>query len=360
MKILFVTRSTIFTIPGGDTTQMRNTAKELGKYQIEVEIYDGSTSINYSQFDFLHFFNITRPSIILDQIKKSKLPYVLSPIYVEYDFYKNLPGFSLMKILAKLFGVDGIEYFKITAKYLLRKEKVEFLSYFFLGQKRAIKKVLKNATLLLPNSQSEYDRLLNRYKISLPYEIVPNGVDTTKFGLNLSIKRKEKSVICAALIEPRKNQLNLIKALNNTDFTLTLVGNPAPNHLNYLEECKRVAGANVRIIDSRVPQEELMVLFQESEIHILPSWFETTGLSSLEAAYMECKIVVTKNGDTEEYFSNGVEYCEPGSLVSIKDSIERAHKKPYSNKLKIEIEKKYNWTYAAKCTAKAYERMRNG
>ena len=359
MKVLFVTRSTIFSVPGGDTVQMENTALELKKHNVYVDIYDGKSKIDYSQYDFLHFFNITRPAVILDQIRKSNLPFVLSPIYVEYDFYKELPGFSIMKTLAKVLGKDGIEYSKIIVKHLLGKERVEYFPYFFLGQKRSIKRILKKSSVLLPNSQNEYNRLLGQYGISKPYKVVPNGVDLAKFILQPDIFRKKNSVLCAGLIEPRKNQLNLIKALNNTEFSLTIVGSPAPNHLDYLELCEKEAGANITIISKRLSQEELMLLYQESEVHVLASWFETTGLSSLEAAYMGCKLVVTKCGDTIDYFKDYVEYCKPDSIQLIYDAVVLASKNNFSNILKTKIEEEYNWNYAAKCTFEAYEMMDN-
>jgi glycosyltransferase involved in cell wall biosynthesis len=359
MKVLFVTRSSIFSVPGGDTVQMENTALELKKHNVFVDVYDGESTLDYSQYDFLHFFNITRPAIILDQIKKSNLPFVLSPIYVEYDFYRELPGFGIMKTLVKILGKDGIEYCKILVKHILRKERVEYFPYFFLGQKRSIKRILKRSSVLLPNSQNEYNRILGRYGVSKPYKVVPNGVDLSKFKLHSDIVREKNSVLCAALIEPRKNQLNLIKALNNTKFSLTIVGSPAPNHLDYLELCKKEAGANVKIISKRLPQEDLMLLYQENEVHVLASWFETTGLSSLEAAYMGCKLVVTKCGDTIDYFQDYVEYCKPGSTHSIHEAAVLASENSFSNILKLKIEEKYNWNYAAKCTFDAYEMMDN-
>ena len=122
---------------------------------------------------------------------------------------------------------------------------------------------------------------------------------------------------------------------------------------------QKEAGANITIISKRLPQEELMLLYQESEVHVLASWFETTGLSSLEAAYMGCKLVVTKCGDTIDYFKDYVEYCKHDSIELIYEAVILASKNTFSNILKTKIEEEYNWNYAAKCTFEAYEMMDN-
>ena len=62
-----------------------------------------------------------------------------------------------------------------------------------------------------------------------------------------------------------------------------------------------MASKNVISFD-HIPQQELVQYYQKAKVHILPSWFETTGLSSLEAAAMGCNIVITDKGDTKEYF----------------------------------------------------------
>lgn len=360
MKVLFVSRSTIFTVPGGDTIQMKNTAVELEKLGVEVAFYSESESIDFNEFDVIHFFNITRPSIILSVMEKTDKPFVLSPIFVEYDFYAQLKGFNVMGWCTKLFGFNGIEYIKSTAKHFLGKEKLEYKPYLYLGQKKAIQKVLSKTKILLPNSESEMQRMLSKYAFDLPYMVVPNGVDTSKFVQDASLSRKRKTILCAALIEPRKNQLNLIKAVNGTDYELVCVGSPAPNHLDYLEKCKAIAGSNVKIIDRRIPQEELMKLYQTSEIHVLVSWFETTGLSTLEAAYMGCKIVISKCGDTEDYFKDWAHYAEPDSVESIKNAIDQSHHSEYTEGLKYKIKESYNWVNAAQVTKKAYEKIGHG
>ncbi|MCQ4142446.1 glycosyltransferase family 4 protein [Chryseobacterium sp. EO14] len=353
MKILFINRDTSNTVYGGDTVQMNYTAKALRKLGVEVDINVAFDTKDYSAYDLIHFFNITRPDNILFHMSKAKIPFVVSTILTDYSFYKEVS--SKFRMIAYFFGVDGIEYFKSISKYIFGKEKIRHKRYIFLGQYRSIKKILSTAKYLLPNSENEYQRIQKRYGGDYPFQIIPNGVELDWIVEN-KIMRKPKTVICVARIEPLKNQLNLIKALNNSGFSLTILGKPSPNHKNYYQQCVNEAAHNVRFIES-VSEQDLVSLYAESEIHILPSWFETTGLSSLEAAYFGCKIVVSEKGDVFDYFSGMAEFCKPDDVKSIYKAIEKAHLKEYSNMLRNKIIQEYNWNVAAQKTFAVYNKI---
>jgi glycosyltransferase involved in cell wall biosynthesis len=89
-------------------------------------------------------------------------------------------------------------------------------------------------------------------------------------------------------------------------------------------------------------------------VHVLPSYFETTGLSSLEAAVMGCNIVVTDKGDTRDYFKNDAWYCEPEDPASIRQAVEAAYDAPYNEAFRQRIFQEYTWKRAAEETLKAY------
>jgi glycosyltransferase involved in cell wall biosynthesis len=358
MKVLFISRATIFSVPGGDTVQMEYTAKELMNLGIEVTILDNLSSVEYEKYDLLHFFNLTRPASILFHTRKCNLPYVVSTIFVQYDFYKLQNPWSKMGLATRIFGLDGIEYLKTVAKHFLGIEKLNYLPFLFMGQRNSIKMVLKGAAAILPNSVSEANRVAKIYKVYVESFVVPNGIDFENFEGISSIVRNPNQLICVGQIEPRKNQLNLIKAIKDLNVTLLIIGNSAPNHGNYLEECKELASDNVEFI-SRINQEELVKYYQSSSVHILPSWFETTGLSSLEAAYLGCKVVVSPNGDTQDYFGEYANYCNPGSVNSITKAIENALDRSYSSRLKELIIEEFNWKKTAEKTKNCYESIRN-
>jgi glycosyltransferase involved in cell wall biosynthesis len=104
-----------------------------------------------------------------------------------------------------------------------------------------------------------------------------------------------------------------------------------------------------------IPQEQLLDYYSKAKVHILASWFETTGLSNLEAGAMGCNLVVGRRGDVEEYFEDLVEYCEPDDLKSIRAAIEKSWNKEVSPILQSRIFNNFTWKAAAKITYEAYQ-----
>jgi glycosyltransferase involved in cell wall biosynthesis len=86
---------------------------------------------------------------------------------------------------------------------------------------------------------------------------------------------------------------------------------------------------------------------------------ETPGLSSLEAAAMGCNIVVTRKGDTYDYFEDDAFYCEPDDVNSIKTALDNAFSSPVNPKLKAKIFDNYTWEKTAEETYKAYQKIVN-
>jgi len=356
MKIAVITRSTLYTVKGGDTFQIINTARQLKGLGIDVDIKLAGQPVQYQQYDLLHFFNIVRPADIVCHINKSDKPFVVSPNLVNYHEYDQLYRKGIAGRLFRHLPKNSIEYIKTIARWVQGNDVLATTSYLWKGHKQSIKKILQQAARILPNSKMEYDQL-GEFGAPLPgYTLIPNGIDPALFTWNSSLPKDPGLVLCVARIEGLKNQLNLIKALNNTRYRLVIIGNPAPNQLNYYEACRKLAAANISFIN-QLPQEALTNWYQQAAIHILPSWFETCGLSTLEAAAMGCRVVITDKGYTREYFGNEAAYCDPASPESMLAAVEKAAGTPDTDTLRRKIFEQYTWQQAASKTAAAYKQV---
>jgi glycosyltransferase involved in cell wall biosynthesis len=349
-------RSTLYTSPGGDTTQIEMTAKHLRTLGVFVEIVLADKKIEYGKYDLIHFFNIIRPDDILCHIKKNK-PFVVSTIFVEFTEFDKVARGGISGVLFKILTPWQIEYLKCVARFIMKGDKIKSKYFLFHGQYKSVLHIAKNAKLLLPNSHSEYKRLEKQLQRNFPYKKVVNAIDLDVF--NDSVVENEiykNHVLIVGRIEGGKNQLNVIKALRGTEYQLTMIGKPAANQMSYYRECRKAASnhTNIRFVEEHIEHEELVSIYKAAKVHVLASWFETTGLVSLEAAMMDCNIVVTRKGDTEEYFNNMVHYCQPDDLDSIKNAIVKAYHSPVNHKLKAFIKENYNWDITAKQTLEAY------
>ena len=357
MKIAFIVRPNLYTIAGGDTVQIDQTAKKLRELGVEVNIYLSTSEINYQQYNLLNFFHLTRPAAILWHSSKTTVPFVLSTIYCPYGEYDKYQQKGLRKIFAG-FSEDTKDYLRIISRWMRGRERIPF-NYIWVGQRRSIIKVLDKTSCILPNSQSEFSRIIKCYPAKVKCALITNGVNPERFPYDDTIKKDDKLIICVGRIEHRKNQLNLIKALNNTPYTLALIGAPSPNQPGYYQQCREAAAENIKFLD-RLPHEQMLGYYQKAKVHVLASWFETTGLSSLEAAVMRCNIVVTEKGDTKEYFAADAFYCDPASPQSIKKAVDAASSAVFNPSLLNRVLTMHTWQIAAEQTLQAYQEVLSG
>lgn len=356
IKVAFISRATLFTSPGGDTRQIEQTALGLKNKGVHVDIYLSVDKIDYSKYDLLHFFNIIRPADIIHHVRRSKKPYVVSTIFVEYGNVKEEKK-NAVSLVKSVVSDSMLEYIKAIARAIKNGEKIVSSEYLLWGHSKSVRWVAKNAACLLPNSQSEYNRFTKKYGVTNNVVVVPNGINTSVVNKHYPAdERYKNAILCMGRIESRKNQLNLIRALNNTQYQLYIHGKPSPNNIAYYEQCKSEAAPNVHILDW-LQDDELYTAYSNAKVHVLPSYFETTGLSSLEAAVMGCNIVVTDRGDTKDYFGDNAWYCDPDSVASIKEEIEKAYAAPYDPAFKEHILRYFTWDEAAVQTLKAYNQI---
>lgn len=367
IKVLFQTRINIYYSPGGDLIQIENTQKYLQKLGVKV---DFSTKLepDLKEYDLVHLFNLMSPEDIYIQYKnavKQCKKIVISTIYGLYtEFEKNARGGIFQFFSNYCFSPYQI----LTIKSLLRdltKKKIHrgYFLMLYKGSYSLMKEIIEYSDMLLPNSEKEALRIQNEFNLNIKnkYRVIPNSVNTTIFNDNLSekedsFKEFKDCILCVARIEGRKSILNLMRAVKDLPYKLVFVGNFSQNQKKYVRKVKKEAGKNVFFLSSR-SQQELKILYHRAKVHALVSWMETPGLSSLEAAVMNCNLVITKKGDTEEYFGNKAFYCEPNDVESIKNAIIEAYTAPINIELKEKILKHYTWEQTAQKTKNAYEEV---
>ena len=357
MKIAFISRASLFKNKGGDTVQIIQTAAHLRKLGARVDIFLADEKPDYTDYHLIHFFNIIRPDDILPHIFRTDKPFVVSTIFVDYSEYEKKARQGVSGVFFKWASPDFIEYLKALARSLTSEAKIKSSYYLFHGQRRSIQQIVKKSAMLLPNSQSEYNRFLNSYGVPQRHRVIPNGIDASLFQpQSPDIKRESDLILCVARIEGLKNQLNLIRALANTSFRLIIIGAKSTNQKKYYEKCRQEATPNVQFIDF-LEQASLLDYYKKAKVHVLPSWFETTGLSSLEAAAMGCNIVTTRKGDAYEYFKDYAYYCDPASVESILNAIQLAATSDIPAGLSTMVLERYTWEVAAERTLAAYREI---
>lgn len=330
MKVLFFARSNLMKNKAGDTIQVQKTQEYLRKMGVETKL-EMSPVADLSSYDIVHLFNNNNPGEL------------------------NLQ-FYCCKQQGKKTALSTI-YWDMT-EYLKMDENTSTPIDWWHGVNSRKKEIFQKTDLLLPNSEGEYQRLAQDLKIHNRYHVVPNGVD--KFFLRgkaetfINKFKISNFVLCVGRVAHRKNQLALVRALNGTGIPMVFIG--SQNNRSYVKRCREEADSNTYFINE-IPHHVLPGAYAAARIHVLPSWFETPGLASLEAALSGCNVVVTPGGTTREYFGNLVDYCDPSNVDSIREAVLSSLEKDPDPKLKDHVLQNFTWEKTAWETLRAYEML---
>lgn len=357
MNILFLTRNSIESLSGGDKFQILNTKTALEQLGVTVTV-SNAKKLNLSGVDIVHVFNPSQISTApLYAAHSAGIPVVVSTIHWDMREYYR----AMFTVNREYLSIRPPQYLRYYATSQLKS-----LLYNYVWNPhttRKLRKVFQHADLLLPNSTAEANLLMNDFAIPSGH-IVPvvNGFDTTlaksaTAGQFKKMYNLGDFVLCAGRIEYRKNQLALIKALMDEPYTLVFIGRPLdPGYMALCTALGKRRGRTVFI--NHMDQRQLFNAYRDAHVHALVSWYETPGLSSLEAASVGTNIVVTRGGCTEEYFGADAVYCEPDDLTSIRHAIQQTWDKPRSDTLPKRIASTYTWSETGRQTLAAYQRAK--
>ena len=336
-------------IPGGHRVQIDQTSRHLRELGVDIHVsFDEMPSLG--EFDLVHGFGLGPMEI--RRCRRQGIVVALSTIYCSRDFYvgRHIPSNIFAEWQHR--GRMGLVLFR-SALQGQHLDKCEA----FVKRLQNMRVAYEMADLLLPNSEMEASNIKRELTVTTPYHVVPNAVDHKMFGFSLNEHSVRDHILYVGRFEPHKNQLGLIEAMRGSDIPVRIVGPPHPDHSAYYEHCKRRATKNITIQPS-VPHEELPSIYKKARVHVLPSWFETTGLVSLEAALCGCNIVTTERGYARDYFQDMTWYCNPADPRSIRQAVEAAFQAPYRSELHDRILKNYTWEHTARETLEGYKKIR--
>ena len=172
--------------------------------------------------------------------------------------------------------------------------------------------IWRNARRVVANS-SGLKKLALKTKPDQKIDIIYNGVDADRFKPRYN-KNKKLKIICVSRLVQRKGIEYLIKAVENLDVELIIIGKG--NQEDYL---KKIASKNVKFL-GYVAHSELNKYYSEADIFALPSLNEGMSNTIMEAMASGLPIITTNTGGTKELIKDN------GFVVKMKDSevIEKA------------------------------------
>ena len=376
MKILLVNHGKAGEYGGGDGVQVRETAKRLLQRGHQVVSINSDTP-DPRGFDLVHIFNSRLLNSIKQQItacQAADTPVVVSPIWVSIRkvFWGTRCSDAVIEALIKDPGAasnDQLEKLK-QRKIVLTLPggtiDANGSGTIQMNWIDEVGKLLRQVDGLLPNSWMELKAVQHdMHWCGDNFEVAHIGADPKVFlDADPGPFREHTGiqgpfVVQAGRIEPAKNQLMLCLALQKSSFPVVLIGS-SKEWPDYAESCQQLLGDRLTIID-HIPQPLLASAFAASSVHVLPSWMETCGLVTLEAALTGVPVVGSTFGHELEYLKGDCWWCDPADPTSIRRAVEAAWQAGRSDerpiRLKRRILEEFNWDRTTDATERLYRRV---
>ncbi|MDA1060741.1 MAG: glycosyltransferase [bacterium] len=369
MKVLMQCRIDIFTKRGGDTIQMEKPIPFLKDMGVEVTI-STQCDMDVTDYDLVHLTGITRVHETYSQLKNAerfKKPVVLTPMYnskEDYDFYIRYGNDSLAAKLYKIFPSYDLYQQIRTAHFCVANR--DFRNAFMqlaVGYKKQQEYVLKNTTMLIPNSSMELSAINKELGYTgMANMIVFSGVEIEKDLLDISQDiffnkyALRDFVMVMGRIEPLKNQVKLMEAMVGTDIHIVFLGGFTKEHPGYCNKFREMIEAHKHFhYLGFVEREILFSAMKNARVVAAPSWCEIVGFTALEGGLMGVNAVMTERGFGRPYFGDDVWYCNPNDIVSIRKAVLDAYSSPRNrNNFRERIFQEFTWEKASIALHAAY------
>lgn len=221
---------------------------------------------------------------------------------------------------------------------------------------------------------SDHWRMALKNDYNLDSVVARNGIDMSEFSHMPERSTVVPTILFVGGLEPRKGLEFLVLSLSrireeHPDARLCVVAKSGFRGVDNVEWFERLADrARVQdAIDFResVGQDELIQLYSDADVVVLPSRNEGWGLSLMEAMACERPVVASRVGGIPELVrdeEDGI-LVEPGDLRSLGDAITRLLSDPGLRKRMGASGKKrvegYSWEDTARVTIEEYERALN-
>ncbi|MDP2928957.1 MAG: glycosyltransferase [Candidatus Omnitrophota bacterium] len=343
IRVAFFVYPSAFQNIGGGEMLLLKTKEYLEKEGVSCKLFD-IWNDKLDNFDILHVVGAVKCCLGLMETARNKgVKIVLDPVF-----------FSTFQRALHEYGPIG-RRIEACARHLTKAVFPYFPS--------ARRKMMLLSDAVIPNSYVELAQLKRLFGIpEQKMRVIQNCVDPDfEYGdkeLFISKYKLKDFILSVGRIEPRKNQLNLIKALKGSGLPLLIIGDPVSDYMDYYEACKRSGGKDVIFI-SRIDHGDPMLksAYKACSSFVSQGWFETPGLAALEAGLAGAKVATTYGGCTREYFKDLVEYFNPSDIKGIRCAIDKALHGEHTTDLRDHIRKNLLWSIAARKNIEVYNKI---
>lgn len=226
------------------------------------------------------------------------------------------------KPIKKIVTIHDLIFVRFPEYYSFFDRKIHFWKF---------KKAAESADLIIAISEQTKQDIIKylkvpEHKIHVIYQgchnsfkefIFPEFLENTKTKFNLP----ERFILNVGTIEPRKNLINVVKALKDSEIPLVVVGKKQKNYFTKIENFLTKNKVNVQFLEN-VDMHELAAIYRMADIFIYPSFFEGFGIPVIEALFSGTPVISSNVSCLPEAGGKDSLYVNPKSVDDIKAKIQ--------------------------------------
>jgi glycosyltransferase involved in cell wall biosynthesis len=170
----------------------------------------------------------------------------------------------------------------------------------------------------------------------------------------------DRRCLSVARFEARKNQREVAVACRSRTVPALFIGRRSPVEPMYLDEVAREAGPLAQVWED-APLEVVRWAFAVSDVHVLASRHETTGMVSLEAAASGCRPVAIEQPTAREYLDPLAVLAASPSPSDLELAIEAAFARGRLSSAELElVRREKSWAGFADRHLQIFDSMISG
>lgn len=245
---------------------------------------------------------------------------------INADIFHGLSGELPLKWtekpIKKIVTIHDLIFMRFPQYYSFFDRKIHFWKF---------KKAAEQADLIIAISEQTKQDIIHylevpESKIKVIYQGCHKAFKENKCAQFLnSIKEKynlpERFILNVGTIEERKNLLNIVKAIQETEISLVVIGKKT----KYFKKVQNFIDKNALqkqvLFLENVSMEELAAIYKLADIFVYPSFFEGFGIPIIEALFSETVVITSNLSCLPEAGGEDSVYINPHHFEDIKAKI---------------------------------------
>jgi glycosyltransferase involved in cell wall biosynthesis len=282
LKILLTTYSTAYLTSGGGEVEIIRTAEMLRGASALVDIY-GPASRPLKFYDFIIHFSVEASGAPLFFAAKEAGKKIF--IYPNVWWLEAPSPVEIERVKALVLAADKVIF----------KSRAEIQNF--------------SQYISLPHDSIAVSRL----------PISPSFSQDIDMELAMAYTDKLGYALCVGLLEPIKNQLEVIRALNTLSMSGVFVGGTRDEE--YARQCKLEAHHGIKFLPF-IPSSSSLLrsIIGGASVLVEPS-LDPPGRSVLEGAILKRPVVIARSEWQKEYFSDNCWVVSPNSYEDIAKGV---------------------------------------